>query len=90
MDKAVAKAGMPTSVPGSESPTAGVSACPPGLWVGRARRSVSRGFTLLELMVVVAMIAIKTFLALIRRLDFIPFAIYRFVVAFAVYLVFVA
>ena len=39
---------------------------------------------------VVAMIAIKTFLALIRRLDFIPFAIYRFVVAFAVYLVFVA
>ena len=39
---------------------------------------------------VVAMIAIKTFLALIRRLDFIPFAIYRFIVAFAVYLVFVA
>ncbi|MNE02849.1 Undecaprenyl-diphosphatase [compost metagenome] len=38
----------------------------------------------------VAMVAIKTFLALIRRLDFIPFAIYRFVVAFAVYLVFVA
>ena len=27
---------------------------------------------------VVAMVAIKTFLALIRRLDFIPFAIYRF------------
>ena len=39
---------------------------------------------------VVAMVAIKTFLALIRRLDFIPFAIYRFIVAFAVYLVFVA
>ncbi|ALP41127.1 undecaprenyl-diphosphate phosphatase [Aeromonas schubertii] len=39
---------------------------------------------------VVAMFAIKTFLALIRRLDFIPFALYRFVVAFAVYLVFVA
>ena len=39
---------------------------------------------------VVAMFAIKTFLALIRRLDFIPFAIYRFIVAFAVYLVFVA
>lgn len=39
---------------------------------------------------VVAMIAIKTFLALIRRLDFIPFAIYRFIVALAVYIVFVA
>ncbi|MGL5535597.1 MAG: undecaprenyl-diphosphatase, partial [Aeromonas veronii] len=33
---------------------------------------------------------IKTFLTLIRRIDFIPFAIYRFIVAFAVYLVFVA
>ncbi|QFI56189.1 undecaprenyl-diphosphate phosphatase [Aeromonas simiae] len=39
---------------------------------------------------VVAMLAIKTFLALIRRLSFVPFAIYRFIVAFAVYLVFVA
>ena len=39
---------------------------------------------------VVAMVAIKTFLALIRRLDFIPFAIYRFLLAFVVYLVFVA
>jgi len=39
---------------------------------------------------VVAMFAIKTFLTLIRRIDFIPFAIYRFIVAFAVYLVFVA
>ncbi len=38
----------------------------------------------------VAMVAIKTFLALIRRLDFIPFAIYRFLLAFVVYLVFVA
>lgn len=39
---------------------------------------------------VVAMFAIKTFLTLIRRIDFIPFAIYRFIVAFIVYLVFVA
>ena len=39
---------------------------------------------------VVAMVAIKTFLALIRRLDFIPFAIYRSLLAFVVYLVFVA
>ncbi|MGL5947981.1 MAG: undecaprenyl-diphosphate phosphatase [Aeromonas sp.] len=39
---------------------------------------------------IVAMIAIKSFLALIRRLNFVPFAIYRFIVAFAVYWVFVA
>lgn len=39
---------------------------------------------------VVAMLAIKTFLTLIRRFSFVPFAIYRFIVAFAVYLLFVA
>ncbi|EBT3933741.1 undecaprenyl-diphosphate phosphatase [Salmonella enterica] len=37
---------------------------------------------------VVALIAIKTFLQLIKRISFIPFAIYRFVVAAAVYVVF--
>lgn len=58
MVRAVAKAGMPTSVPGSDSPSAGLTAPPAGRWVRRVRRSVSRGFTLLELMVVVAMIAI--------------------------------
>ncbi len=34
---------------------------------------------------VVALIAIKTFLQLIKRISFIPFAIYRFIVAAAVY-----
>ncbi|KAA8997712.1 undecaprenyl-diphosphate phosphatase [Affinibrenneria salicis] len=37
---------------------------------------------------VVALIAIKTFLQIIKRISFVPFAIYRFVVAAAVYLVF--
>ncbi|WP_455425773.1 undecaprenyl-diphosphate phosphatase [Dryocola sp. LX212] len=37
---------------------------------------------------VVALIAIKTFLQLIKRISFIPFAIYRFFVAAAVYFVF--
>lgn len=37
---------------------------------------------------IVALIAIKTFLELIKRISFIPFAIYRFIVAAAVYLVF--
>ncbi|MBJ3814231.1 undecaprenyl-diphosphate phosphatase [Shimwellia pseudoproteus] len=37
---------------------------------------------------VVAMIAIKTFLAVIKRISFVPFAIYRFIVAAAVYAVF--
>lgn len=37
---------------------------------------------------VVALIAIKTFLQLIKRMSFIPFAIYRFFVAAAVYFVF--
>ncbi|MET1528325.1 undecaprenyl-diphosphate phosphatase [Yersinia enterocolitica] len=37
---------------------------------------------------VVALIAIKTFLSLIKRISFVPFAIYRFVVAAAVYWVF--
>jgi undecaprenyl pyrophosphate phosphatase UppP len=36
---------------------------------------------------IVALIAIKTFLQLIKRISFIPFAIYRFIVA-AVYVVF--
>jgi len=39
---------------------------------------------------IVALIAIKTFLAVIKRISFIPFAIYRFFVAIAVYLVFIA
>ncbi|VFT74885.1 undecaprenyl pyrophosphate phosphatase [Klebsiella aerogenes] len=34
---------------------------------------------------IVALIAIKTFLQLIKRISFIPFAIYRFIVAAAVY-----
>ncbi|HCM60931.1 MAG TPA: undecaprenyl-diphosphatase [Morganella sp. (in: Bacteria)] len=38
---------------------------------------------------VVALIAMKTFLSLIKRISFIPFAIYRFIVAAAVYVVFV-
>lgn len=38
---------------------------------------------------IVAMLAIKTFLHLIKRISFIPFAIYRFIVAAAVYAVFV-
>ena len=38
----------------------------------------------------VALIAIKTFLAVIKRISFIPFAIYRFFVAIAVYFVFIA
>ncbi len=37
---------------------------------------------------VVALFAIKTFLHIIKRITFIPFAIYRFVVAAAVYAVF--
>ncbi|MDU2939156.1 undecaprenyl-diphosphatase [Superficieibacter electus] len=37
---------------------------------------------------VVALIAIKTFLHIIKRISFIPFAIYRFIVAAAVYAVF--
>ncbi len=37
---------------------------------------------------IVALIAIKTFLELIKRISFIPFAIYRFIVAAAVYVVF--
>jgi undecaprenyl-diphosphatase len=36
---------------------------------------------------IVALIAIKTFLAVIKRISFIPFAIYRFFVAIAVYFV---
>jgi len=39
---------------------------------------------------IVALIAIKTFLAVIKRISFIPFAIYRFFVAIAVYMVFIA
>ncbi|TDQ59417.1 undecaprenyl-diphosphatase [Mesocricetibacter intestinalis] len=38
---------------------------------------------------IVALIAIKTFLNLIKKISFIPFALYRFVVAAAVYLVFI-
>ena len=38
---------------------------------------------------IVALIAIKTFLELIKRISFIPFAIYRFIVAAAVYALFV-
>ncbi len=38
---------------------------------------------------VVALIAIKTFLQLIKRISFVPFAIYRFIVAAAVYMVFI-
>ena len=34
---------------------------------------------------VVALIAIKTFLSLIKRISFVPFAIYRFIVAAVVY-----
>jgi undecaprenyl-diphosphatase len=37
---------------------------------------------------VVALIAIKTFLSLIKRISFVPFAIYRFIVAAVVYMVF--
>lgn len=37
---------------------------------------------------VVALVAIKTFLQIIKRISFIPFAIYRFIVAAAVYVVF--
>ncbi|PPZ70970.1 undecaprenyl-diphosphatase, partial [Neisseria gonorrhoeae] len=37
---------------------------------------------------VVALVAIKTFLHIIKRISFIPFAIYRFIVAAAVFAVF--
>lgn len=37
---------------------------------------------------IVALIAIKTFLQLIKRISFVPFAIYRFIVAGVVYMVF--
>jgi Uncharacterized bacitracin resistance protein len=37
---------------------------------------------------IVALFAIKTFLHIIKRITFIPFAIYRFIVAAAVYAVF--
>ncbi|QTF07256.1 undecaprenyl-diphosphate phosphatase [Brenneria izadpanahii] len=37
---------------------------------------------------IVALIAIKTFLQIIKRISFVPFAIYRFIVAAAVYVVF--
>lgn len=36
----------------------------------------------------VALIAIKTFLKIIKRISFVPFAIYRFIVAGVVYMVF--
>ncbi len=39
---------------------------------------------------VVALVAIKTFLTLIKKISFIPFAIYRFVVAAVVYVVFLS
>ncbi|GAB2950932.1 undecaprenyl-diphosphatase [Hafnia psychrotolerans] len=39
---------------------------------------------------VVALFAIKAFLSVIKRISFVPFAIYRFIVAFAVYMVFIA
>ena len=38
---------------------------------------------------IVALIAIKLFLHIIKRISFVPFAIYRFIVAAAVYMVFV-
>lgn len=38
---------------------------------------------------IVALIAIKAFLHIIKRISFVPFAIYRFIVAAAVYMVFV-
>lgn len=38
---------------------------------------------------IVALIAIKAFLHIIKRMSFVPFAIYRFIVAAAVYMVFV-
>lgn len=38
---------------------------------------------------IVALIAIKTFLELIKRISFIPFAVYRFIVAAAVYFIFI-
>lgn len=38
---------------------------------------------------IVALVAIKTFLHIIKRISFVPFAIYRFIVAAAVYMVFV-
>lgn len=38
---------------------------------------------------IVALIAIKVFLKLIQRISFVPFAIYRFIVAAAVYMIFV-
>ena len=37
---------------------------------------------------IVALIAIKTFLELIKRISFIPFAIYRFILAVVVYTIF--
>jgi len=39
---------------------------------------------------IVALFAIKAFLSVIKRISFVPFAIYRFVVAIAVYVVFIA
>jgi len=38
---------------------------------------------------IVALVAIKTFLHIIKRISFVPFAIYRFIVAAAVYMLFV-
>ena len=37
---------------------------------------------------IVALVAIKTFLELIKRISFIPFAIYRFILAIVVYMIF--
>lgn len=39
---------------------------------------------------IVALFAIKAFLSVIKRISFVPFAIYRFIVAMAVYAVFIA
>ncbi len=39
---------------------------------------------------IVALFAIKAFLSVIKRISFVPFAIYRFIVAIAVYVVFIA
>lgn len=39
---------------------------------------------------IVALFAIKAFLSVIKRISFVPFAIYRFIVAIAVYAVFIA
>ena len=52
------------------------------------RKARSRMWRGPEMAFIVALIAIKAFLELVKRISFVSFAIYRFIVAAAVYMIF--